>query len=226
MSSDAISKSRVSSEFSNAIQNEIKRLSGTHCWVCQCMDPQIAYVVGKKDCQNRSNMNEQVALWESAGLITFSLKSVSKEIPLCRSCHGNFDEDHDRGLIIIPTDLDFLIEFELQDQQRRIAEVGSRRQVPSSTDYKNNGGLYRPIFLKEFHGPAFLHAAIDYPRVWHGPPVAMLRRAMIALGSRRIAILDEATVSRLSTLRDLYFREKNNQRFQQVTPRPSMKSGF
>lgn len=71
------------------------------------------------------------------------------------------------------------------------------------------GGLYRRIFLKDYLHPGLISPedlGVTSSKQWHGAPIATLRRGIMALGSPRIASLDEATVNQLQTLRDLYFR--------------------
>jgi hypothetical protein len=157
-----------------------------------------------------------VDLWLNAGLIDFSLTSAANGIPLCGGCHTQFDRDHDLGVIFIPTDLQYFIDFELDDRKRRSTTSSVLdRKVPTSVMYrdhlmKNNkisegatSGLYRRIFLKDYLPPGI---SPEGPKQWHGAPIATLRRGIMALGSPRITSLHEATANQLQTLRDLYFR--------------------
>ncbi|KAJ5907602.1 hypothetical protein N7495_000284 [Penicillium taxi] len=135
MSDTAASDSNKSGDFSNTVQNEVKHKSGPYCWVCGAMNPEIAHVIGKKDRQT--------------GLLTFELTSIFNGIPLCGLCHNQFDCDGDQGLIIVPTDLEFFIRHELEDQERRTTtEIGSGRKVPTNVVYHDQGGRFKPVFLK------------------------------------------------------------------------------
>lgn len=144
-------------------------------------------------------------------------------IPLCPTCHQQFDCSWDPGFVFVPTDLPFFIEFEIEDRERRrMAEnrgIVVGREVPSSEMYKQHqvskgvitpdaiGGQYRPTFLK----PYLLHDRLPFditeylsnPREWHGAPLACLRRCIHLLGSPRLS--DKQTRVQLEQLRDLYF---------------------
>ncbi|PKY06594.1 hypothetical protein P168DRAFT_115733 [Aspergillus campestris IBT 28561] len=142
--------------FSVTTKLEVKRLSGDFCWACKTESPQIAHVVGKED--------KQVSLWSKEGLLPFSLTSAANGIPLCATCHLEFDRAHDPGFVFFPSDLQYFIDFELRDRERRALAVGEGdiipREVPSSTSYRDhqleqgiisdreNSGLFQPVFLK------------------------------------------------------------------------------
>ncbi|KAJ5680162.1 hypothetical protein N7536_011301 [Penicillium majusculum] len=226
-STESCAKSDV---FSTATKTEIKRLAGDSCWVCQSTDPQICLVIGKED--------KQVDLWLNAGLIDFSLTSAANGIPLCGSCHTQFDRDHDPGIIFIPTDLQYFIDFELDDRKQRSTTTSVlHRNVPTRVMYKDHlmknnkilegatSGLYRRIFLKDYLHPGLISPedlGVTSSKQWHGASIATLRRGIMALGSPRIASLDEATVNQLQTLRDLYFRptEENPVNIRSSRPLP------
>ncbi|KAF7588963.1 hypothetical protein BBP40_004965 [Aspergillus hancockii] len=210
ISSDFCPKSDASP---TATKTEVRRLAGDRCWACQSMEPQICHVVAKED--------KQVDLWFEAGLLNFSLTSTANGIPLCGSCHTQFDRAHDPGFVFIPTDLEYFINFELEDRERRLTGNVLSRQVPTSVMYRDHlikekkipdsavSGLYRPIFLKEYllqDNVSVEDLGLTKPKMWHGAPIATLRRGILALGSARITSLDKATVARLQILRDLYFR--------------------
>lgn len=55
----------------------------------------------------------------SQGLITFKrLNDVSNGVPLCALCHVNFDVSSP-VMIFLPTDLDFVVQWEDKDWVRR-----------------------------------------------------------------------------------------------------------
>ncbi|KAE8389608.1 hypothetical protein BDV23DRAFT_194289 [Aspergillus alliaceus] len=210
ISSDSCPESDV---FSTATKTEVRRLAGDRCWVCQSTDPQICHVIANED--------KQLDVWFEAGLLNFSLLSAANGIPLCGTCHIQFDRAHDPGFVFIPTDLQYFIDFELEDRERRLASNTLPRQVPTSVMYRDHlmkekkipddttSGLYRPIFLKEYlyHGIISVEdLGFTKPKQWHGAPIATLRRGILALGSARITSLDKVTVAQLQVLRDLYFR--------------------
>lgn len=121
----------------------------------------------------------------------------------------------DPGVIFIPSDIKYFIDFELK-QRREQSESAFERRVPTAEMYRQHqleqgigqpedrGGLYRPIFLKKYM-PNLDIDAISYDRAWHGSPIATLRRAFMALGSGRLGKLPKQTRLDLTNLRDLYF---------------------
>ena len=70
----------------------------------------------------------------------FALASLANAIALCGTCQPQFDCALDPRFVFIPTDLDYFIDFELEDRQRRraAAEKGvlSDRLVPTAEMYK------------------------------------------------------------------------------------------
>lgn len=181
-------------------------------------------------------------------MINFLLCSPLNAMALCPSCHRQFDTAIDPGLAPLPTDLQYFIDFEIKDAQKRKAVPGLRRTVPSSVDYKQHqistgevagsdiGGLYSPIILRSGYptGPAYLledeeertqtlqsiEKAVKQPRTWHGSPIAALRRAMplLSIVSASMALTTEQ-IDQLRKLYDLYF-DPNYLKAQQAGDRP------
>lgn len=163
-------------------------------------------------------------LWYQAGLIDFSLTSAANAITLCPNCHDWIDRRDDPWIVFIPADLQFFIDFELDDQEKRKSAARQGvllpRTVPTSTIYKEHllqqkiiseeavGGLYQPLYLQRqlfrVRGSAE-ELGLTKPIPWHGAPLAALRRGILALGSARIGSVDPKIVSQLQLLRDLYF---------------------
>jgi hypothetical protein len=123
-------------------------------------------------------------------------------------------------------DLDFFIRYELKDQQRRAqADPPSSRIVPTVKDYRDHltskglvandaiGELYRGYYLKNFlcGGRLSLDQLRDLttPKPWHGHPLAAIRQGIAILGSARCYALGRTKIDELTTLRDLYFNDKN-----------------
>ncbi|EGD98127.1 hypothetical protein TESG_05514 [Trichophyton tonsurans CBS 112818] len=178
---------------------------------------QVCDVVGKED--------PQVPLWYDANLINFDLTSVDNGIALCPTCHVEFDQTADPGFVLLPADLQYFIIVELDGrQEQKLAMKNGKdvhRKVPTAEEYKihqsNNGkvptnaagGLYRPIFLKNYllggRLPSHILDTLSAPKQWHGAPVATLRRGILVLGGARVQSLDAETRSQLELLRDLYF---------------------
>lgn len=139
--------------------------------------------------------NSQATLWVEYGLIDFPITSVLNAIPLCPACHRQFDYHLDPGFLFIPTDLQYFVDFELKDRERRkiAAERGMilKREVPTPELYKRHqvgegvitdsaiGGQYLPVFLKSY----VLRGRLDFdvtqvlskPRQWHGALGLVLR---------------------------------------------------
>lgn len=206
--------------------------------ICYSTDAQTANLIAREDTQvsyDRPLISDiilmirerekKVSLWYQAGLIDFSLTSVANAIALCPNCHLWIDHLDDPLLVFIPADLQFFIDFELDDQEKRKSAAREKgvllpRTVPTSTMYKEHllqqgkiseeavGGLYRPLYLKRqlFGGLCSVEeVGLTKPKPWHGAPMATLRRGILALGSARIGSVDPKIVSQLQLLRDLYF---------------------
>ncbi|KKZ66454.1 hypothetical protein EMCG_07819 [[Emmonsia] crescens] len=206
-----------SDAFSRATKLEVKRLAGDQCWACNTSTTQVCHVFGKED--------PQIPLWYDANLINFDLISVDNGIALCPTCHAEFDQMADPGFVLLPSDLQYFIDVELDERQaRKLALKNGKdvhRKVPTAEEYKihqsNNGkvsadasgGLYRPIFLKNYllggRLPSHILDTLSTPKQWHGAPVATLRRGILVLGGARVQSLDAETRSQLELLRDLYF---------------------
>jgi len=206
-----------SDAFSNSTKLRVKQIAGDECWACGNKPAQICHVIAKED--------EQACFWAELGLINFSLTSVMNAIPLCPTCHCQFDLAIDPGFIFIPMDLQYFIQFELKDRKRRKLGVEEgiilMRDVPTSEMYRLHqvekgiipidaiGGQYLPVFLKSYlHHSRLPFDVTQYftkPKEWHGAPLASLRRAIHILGSARFKTLERQTRLELQKLRDLYF---------------------
>ena len=146
-------------------------------------------------------------------------------ISLCPLCHVQFDSALDPGFVFIPTDLDYFIDFELEDRKRRTAGapegITLKREVPTAELYRKHqtengaisresiGGLYQPVFLKAYllrnRIPFDITKYLTSPLEWHGSPMASLRRAISVLGSGRLSGFKKQTRKKLQKLQDLYF---------------------
>ncbi|KAF3019925.1 hypothetical protein E8E15_004067 [Penicillium rubens] len=65
--------------------------------------------------------DDQTDRWVKAGLILprTNLKAKENAIFLCKSCHCQFDNAYNPGIVFFPADLEFFIEWEKADQARR-----------------------------------------------------------------------------------------------------------
>ncbi|KAJ5977497.1 hypothetical protein N7501_000839 [Penicillium viridicatum] len=162
-----------------------------------------------------------IPVWEQAGLFTFDYKHTHNSIPLCGSCHTEFDMSLDPGYVFFPADIQYFIDFERQDRARR-EEIAAdtavhistlSRQVPTSADYKKHeiysnrvsptaiGGRY----TGEIPG---IEKTYSTAKEWHGAPLASIRRAFAALSSPRFFIIvDTNTRHMLEELRQLHFSD-------------------
>lgn len=128
--------------------------------------------------------------------------------------------------MFLPTDLNFFIRYEIEDQLRRAQDdPPSGRIVLTIMKYRDysaskglvphdaTGGLYRGYYLKNFlhkgHTPVEFLQFLTTPKSWHGHPLAAIRRGIAILGSARCYALDRTTIDELTTLRRLYFDDEN-----------------
>lgn len=234
-SEDSQPRTDISNTFSDTVKLEVVRLSGANCWSCLNNDPEFAHVVAQKDGQvcilyPHTFLHELTSLkahyWIQAGLFPFSFRAAINCIPLCSSCHCAFDRSYDPCWVFLPTDLNFFIRHEIEDQLRR-AQVGSPsgRIVPTVKKYHDHlalkglvshnatGGLYRGYYLENFlhdgYTPVNFLEFLTTSKPWHGHPLAAIRRGIAILGSARCYALDRTTIDELTTLRRLYFDDKN-----------------
>ncbi|EQL36862.1 hypothetical protein BDFG_01811 [Blastomyces dermatitidis ATCC 26199] len=209
-----------SDTFSGSTKLEVKRLAGDQCWACGAPNPQVCHVFGKEDPQIQLNMVQ-------CNLIDFDLTSAENGIALCAGFHVQFDQTADPGFVLLPVDLQYFIDVELDDiQEKKLAlkngkDVDVHRRVPTVVEYKAHqhndgkvpanasGGLYRPNFLQNYlvdgRLPSNVLNTLSTPKQWHGAPVATLRRGILVLGGGRVQSLDAETRSQLELLQNLYF---------------------
>lgn len=130
-----------------------------------------------------------------------TLGDKDNAIALCPTCHRNYDNFLGPGPLFIPTDLDFFINFERRDQERRREQMVDTQSPPPARvppapevyrEYQlqqgligaeDIGGLYNCYILKEYL-PRFtsqstvgLTPFFKGPRPWHGSPTATIHRA-------------------------------------------------
>ena len=123
------------------------------------------------------------------------------------------------GFVFFPTDLEYFLDFERRDFERRqqLQEESGRwpaRAVPRAQDYLQHqalivgpgavGGLYRRMILRPFAGINAIGEDPRYPpKPWHGCPLASLTRAFHSLGSQAHLFPQEVRQD-LRDLQDLY----------------------
>ncbi|EHY53569.1 hypothetical protein HRR83_003777 [Exophiala dermatitidis] len=226
MESENESSTSSTSLFSRRTKQKIlEHNNGERCWHCGAggAAPDVARVITKKD----GSFSKYVA----RGLLTFDhLGDEQNGLPLCPSCHREFDDLNNPGLLFIPTHLDYFINFELEDYRNRL-DVTRRlshippRVVPTPQMYADylkgceiippeaKGGSYWRYTLRDFFP---LHADKSFipglgpfkePGLWCGAPMAALRRAFQVIGDPATTEgVSEAQLDQLWQLRKLYAR--------------------
>ncbi|KAL2349672.1 hypothetical protein BJ546DRAFT_1126454 [Cryomyces antarcticus] len=149
------------STFSGSVRDQVARLNdGGTCWHCGASPTDICHVIGKKDRDFDRLVQEC--------LITFQqLGDVGNAIPLCPLCHRNFDDMVNHRFIFVPADLEYFIQYEKADQDRR-REIGKRtgtvpiRVAPTAELYRDHqiraevidahvcGGTYLRFTLRDY----------------------------------------------------------------------------
>ncbi|KAK4994801.1 hypothetical protein LTR66_005242 [Elasticomyces elasticus] len=213
-----VSSSVISSTsgFSANVKKSILR-SGTNCWHCGASPVHACHVVAKKD-RSFERLKRQ-------GLITFDYLGVDNGIPLCATCHDNFDDINSPGFIFFPSDLQFFIDFEEQDFQRRAREARMGRLVPAricptAQAYNDHqidmrvvtdntcGGLYQRYMLHDYLStilPRDPNTTLAL-KSWHGAPMASLRRTFQIYGDPLSGAIPVDQRELLRKLQDLYMR--------------------
>lgn len=120
--------------------------------------------------------------------------------------------------VFFPTDLEYFINFERDDKEKRDAAAKGKpaRTIPRVSDYRlhqertgaipagRQGGLYRRVFMARY-----LTSEADLsgfpPKTWHGEPMFTIRRAIALLGTAQIRFLPSVIQDQLRTLHQLYF---------------------
>ncbi|KKZ67362.1 hypothetical protein EMCG_01090 [[Emmonsia] crescens] len=68
-------------------------------------------------------------LWYDANIINFDLTSVENRIALCPTCHAEFDQTADPGFVSLPMDLQYFIDVELDERQKKKLALKNREDV-------------------------------------------------------------------------------------------------
>ncbi|KAL4901208.1 hypothetical protein BDW74DRAFT_182063 [Aspergillus multicolor] len=169
------------------------------CWICTCCEfsPMILY-----------NSDDT----------KFQPGPPPFDIPLCPNCYVQLFNNTDPGVIIIPDDLDYFIDFEIKWQEDcKAGAIVIPRRGPDAAEYREHqiqtgrikedaiGGLYRPVHLEvslsRFGRIPEFYAA----RPWDGEPAAALKVAFAALESPRACEMGETTYAKLWRLHSVYY---------------------
>ncbi|KAJ9634899.1 hypothetical protein H2199_008763 [Coniosporium tulheliwenetii] len=218
------SSASSTSQFSKRTkQKVIEWDDGGKCWHCGGGAPDVCHVIARKD----SSFGRYV----DNGLLTFdSLGDEQNAIPLCPSCHRAFDNVNDPGLVFIPTDIPYFIDFEKKDFENR-TDIARRlgyvppRMTPKPQAYLEHqvsqgilssdacGGQYWRYTLRDYFpvnaDKSFIPGLGPFkePGLWHGAPMAALRRAFQVLGDPVVEGIPEEQMNALWELRKLYSRK-------------------
>jgi hypothetical protein len=127
-----------------------------------------------------------------------------------------YDRTIDPGFVFFPTDLQYFIDYELEDARARAAGGSKReRRVPTESEYQQYqeeegliprnrvGGLYRRVFL-DFMGRLDL-TKVSTAKTWHGELMYAIRRAIALLGTAQVNLLPSVIHQQLLQLHRLYF---------------------
>jgi hypothetical protein len=146
----------------------------------------------------------------------FNLGDAFNGVLLCPICRIVYDRTIDPGFVFFPTDLQYFINYELEDARERAAE-GSRRahRVPTASEYQQHqeeqglisrnrvGKLYRRMFL-DFMGRLDL-TKVSTAKTSHGEPMYAIRRAIALLGTVQVNLLPSVIHQQILQLHRLYF---------------------
>ncbi|TKA71241.1 hypothetical protein B0A49_13676 [Cryomyces minteri] len=140
-------------------------------------------------------------------------------ILLCPLCHHNFDDYTSPGFDFAPSNINFFIQWEQKDQERRRAarrDFGHRttRICPEPDNYaqqraSTEGGVYRRFTVRDYFPKLRTHSGpgigelVDEAR-WHGDPMATLRRTFLALGNMAIEGIPRDVKAQLRQLQAPY----------------------
>ncbi|PQE16465.1 dienelactone hydrolase family protein [Rutstroemia sp. NJR-2017a WRK4] len=194
------------------------------CWHCGASPADICHVIGSRDNTFQDALAD--------GLIDFQEKqNPQNAIALCGTCHTNFDHVYNPSFFFLPTDLNYFINYERQDQKRR-RKLGRRtgtipaRMCPTAQTYQDQihqgvegaelGGLYIRIAINDFL-PQYPRRAPFQPgpseygatKPWTGSPMASLQRAVLMLRKLNLHGIPRNIRDALRQLQDAYSEELN-----------------
>ena len=166
---------RESDTFSETTKRHVERESGGQCFHCGAVPVEICHVIPRRD----SAYNEL----HQQGFLGFRLHESCNAVSLCPTCHANFDDTNNPGFVFLPAELDYFIEYEHNDWERRrdLMKAGVRnggvRKCPGPEEYAERGGSYLCYTLRDFLGQYHTIRKGHVREVqWPGAPAASLRR--------------------------------------------------
>ncbi|KAK5008198.1 hypothetical protein LTR28_004294 [Elasticomyces elasticus] len=222
VASSIASSASSNTRFSKRTKQKVMDLTGGKCWHCGATPVDVCHVIGQRDSSFGKFLDK--------GLITFeSLEDEANAVPLCPLCHRNFDSLDDPGLVFIPTDIQYFIDFENRDFEGRkrsaaLHAYAPPRQTPTPQEYLGHqikqaaippdalGGLYNRYTLRDYFPVRMDRSFIPgpgpspEPGMWHGAPMAALKRAFQTVFSPTVEGIPEETHRALYELSRLYKR--------------------
>ena len=130
---------------------------------------------------------------------------------LCPNCHTFFDDMLNPGWIFVPSDLDYFIDYELENRKTR--QNLQNRAVPDCHEYLSHQIATRvqpsnatmPLYTKyKLGSEQWPTTPISGNREWHGHPLAAIRMAWRVLGAVRNDAVPVEVRKKLSQLLELY----------------------
>ncbi|KAL8635597.1 MAG: hypothetical protein Q9228_006928 [Teloschistes exilis] len=203
---------RAQDSFTDSTKDRIEAANGGNmCWCCGEKFIEFCHVIGRRSRRLFEELSRRCLL------TTNDLSSAANGVPLCPTCHTFFDAHDFPGRTFFPADLEYFLDFERQDFERRqrqyeVTGEWPTRVVPTAQDYlqhqanilppEASGGLYKRMFLD---GNAHILGEDPKfpPKSWHGCPLAALSRAFHSLGTQSHLFPREIR-EQLRQLQDLY----------------------
>ncbi|KAL9008163.1 MAG: hypothetical protein Q9173_006684 [Seirophora scorigena] len=205
------------SSFSETVKDYIETANGgDSCWCCNAGVIQFCHIIPRGDRKMFRELRRR-------GLLSITtLHAPANGVALCPTCHILFDAHQFPGWVFLPADLQYFVDFENEDFERRQQHHNDTgewpvRAVPLPQNYRQHqadlipqgavGGLYRKLFFHSrfrINGEDRSGESAEYPpKVWLGDPLAALNRAFNSLGSQAHLFPVEIK-QQLRDLQDLY----------------------
>ncbi|KAL8707036.1 MAG: hypothetical protein Q9225_007865 [Loekoesia sp. 1 TL-2023] len=226
---------RGPTSFSESTKDLIEEANGGEfCWCCNAGVIQFCHIIPRGSRKVYPLLRPSHRLFVSdrwqmltalrrRGLLSIdTVHTPANGMALCPTCHILFDSHEFPGWVFLPLDLQYFIDFEQQDFERReklFNEAGEWpiRAVPSAQNYLQQqavllpreavGGLYRRLFFHSRYssnGVEIVGENAEFPpRPWHGCPLAALHRVFQSLGPQSHLFPDDIK-KQLRDLKDLY----------------------
>ncbi|OJJ54692.1 hypothetical protein ASPSYDRAFT_35371 [Aspergillus sydowii CBS 593.65] len=167
--------SNPSGPFPENTKRAILTAAAMRCFICTEKHYHSAHIIEEAD--------RSIPIIEQRGLINFKPRSQLNVVGLCPNCHTNYNDHRDPNVAFYPTDLQFLIRFELRDRARRGKESPRERITPTAAQYVRQCGLYNRIQL-DWKG-LDTYKVLE-PAAWNGAPLATIPRTFAMMSCPRV----------------------------------------